>query len=109
MNADKSIVILFFFYFLKVLSEQVANGLERVGGEEVTETVRFVRMIDKFFDCLNVSNISSGKHSRKAFQDPYRRSPKGVGTDDFRLKVCSTCVYIDLCFNVHTKCCIYYN
>jgi len=65
----------------------VANGIERVGGDEVTETVKFVRMMDKFFDCLNVRNLTSGKHHKKAFQDPYRRLPEG-GTNDFRLKVC---------------------
>ena len=67
----------------------MANALEQYCGEEVTETVRFVRMMDKFFDCLNVSNFSSGKHKKKSFQDPYRRAPgDGPGTNDFRLKVC---------------------
>ena len=66
----------------------MANGIEHVGGKEVEETVKFVRMMDKFFDCLNVTNLSSGKHNRKSFQDPYRRLPGG-GTNDFRLKICT--------------------
>ena len=47
----------------------------------MTETVKFIRMVDKFFDCLNVNNFLSGKKKRKVFQDPYRSA------NDFRLKV----------------------
>ena len=45
------------------------------------ETAKFVSMFDKFFDCLNVRDFTTGKHHRKSFQDPYRSST------DFRLKV----------------------
>ena len=38
-------------------------------------------MFNKFFDCLNVGNCTSGKHTRNAFKDPYRSAT------DFRLKV----------------------
>ena len=51
----------------------------------VEETAKFIDMIDKFFDSLNVTNISSGRKKRKPFQSPYRK------LDDFRLKVCYTC------------------
>ena len=44
------------------------------GGESVAATVKFVSMINKFFDCLNVTNFVNGKRSRKPFQDPYRSS-----------------------------------
>ena len=71
----------------KAVSEKVANALERTGGDEVSETVRFIRMMDKFFDCLNVTNFSSGTRKKKPFQEPYRRRKEGDGTDDFRLKV----------------------
>ena len=64
----------------------MANGLQQVIGEEASETVTFVRMMDKFFDCLNVNNFCAGKKARKVFQDPYR------GADDFRLKVKLYCV-----------------
>ena len=47
----------------------------------MSETVRFTAMFDHFFDCLNVTNFTTGKHKRKPFQDPYRSS------GDFRLKV----------------------
>ena len=59
----------------------MANALQIVVGEEASETVLFVKMMDHFFDCLNVNNFSTGKKKRKVFQDPYR-SPS-----DFRFKV----------------------
>ena len=72
--------------YLQLLSETVANGVQIVLGEEVSETVRFVQMMDTF-DSLNVNNFTTGKRRRKVFQDPYR------GTGDFRLKVCA-CVHM---------------
>ena len=54
-----------------MLSETVSKALEQSGGEEASETARFVSMVDKFFDCFNVSNFDSGKKKRKPFQDPY--------------------------------------
>ena len=55
--------------------------LEHTRGDKVEETVKFVRMIDKFFDCLNVNSFTEGKHNRKPFQEPYRSK------DDFRIKI----------------------
>jgi len=66
---------------VQVLSESVAKAMKLTGGDEVTETVRFVEMFDRFFDCLNVNNFTSGRHKRKVFQYPYRSA------GDFRLKV----------------------
>ena len=65
----------------------MANGLQKVVGEEASETVRFVQMMDHFFDALNVKNFNTGKQKRKIFQDPYRAA------DDFRLKVEYTVQY----------------
>ncbi len=45
------------------------------------KTIQFILMFDKLFDCLNVSNLDAGKHSRNAFKSPYRSAT------DFRLKV----------------------
>ena len=70
----------------QVLSETVATVLEKTGGDEVQETVKFVRMMDRFFDCLNVNNLVTGKHKRKQFQEPYRVN-KDPSKEDFRLKV----------------------
>ena len=41
------------------------------GDYEAFETTYFVKM-DEFFDTLNVSSFSAGKHNRKPFQDPIR-------------------------------------
>lgn len=60
------------------MSESVAKALEST---EAKETAKFISMIDKFFDALNVTNLVSGKLKRKSFQSPYTSS------DDFRLKV----------------------
>lgn len=80
-----------------MLSESVSNGLSLVGGESATETVKFTKTMDKFFDALNVSNFSNGKKKRKPFQDPYRSEK------DFRLSVCSTLISI-IVQKVNVKC-----
>ncbi len=59
----------------------MSKALKLTGGEEVSETVKFTEMMDKFFDALNVHNYTHGLYSRKAFQMPY------VNKEDFRLKV----------------------
>jgi len=43
------------------LSCTVAHTLEFTGDEEVSETVKFVHMMDKFFDCLNVQQLFVGQ------------------------------------------------
>lgn len=48
---------------------------------ELEKTTEFVLMFDKFFDCLNVSSLDAGKHSRNAYKSPYR------SVEDFRIKV----------------------
>ena len=49
----------------------------------MAETIKFVDNFDKFFDCLNLSNLSTGKEQRKSFKQPY------YCANDFRLKVFS--------------------
>ena len=51
------------------MSESVGYALEHTGGKEVEEIIKFIRMIDKFFDSLNVTNTKNGK-KRKSFQSP---------------------------------------
>ena len=58
----------------------MANALKMTGGPEAQKTAEFIGMIDKFFDCLNVTNFQAGKHSRNTFKDPFRPG-------DFRLEV----------------------
>lgn len=38
----------------------------------MSETVRFIRIFDWWFDCLNVSSLSEGKQSLKKDLYPYR-------------------------------------
>lgn len=64
-----------------MLSERVALALEQTERDDVSETVKFVRYMDKFFDSLNVTNFNAGIHKKKLFQEPY------TSKDDFRLKV----------------------
>ncbi len=63
------------------MSQTVSNALEMTGGPRVQETAKFVAIVDKFFDCLNVNDYNTGRFKRKVFKQPYRS-----GTD-FRLKV----------------------
>ena len=72
----------------QVLSNSVANALHLTGGEDATATAEFVEYFDKFFDCLNVGDFISGKHSLNPFKDPYRSA------NDSRLKVRS--IYIQM-------------
>ena len=60
------------------LSQTVANGMKTVIGDEASENVLFVEIMDRFFDCLNVNNFTTGHRKRKLFQDPYRKK------DEFR-------------------------
>ena len=59
----------------------MANALRKAGGDETSETIRFIDMMDKLFDVFNVNNYDNGKKKRKPFQDPYRSAV------DFRVKV----------------------
>ncbi len=68
---------------LQVLSETVANGLKIYAGpEDTSETEKFVRTFDKFFDCLNGRNLKEHILERKPNLKPY------YSPDDERLKVC---------------------
>lgn len=67
---------------MQVLSASVAHAMELMGAPDMIETIRFVRMFDRFFDCLNVSSLSEGRRARKPDLNPYR-SP-----NDIRFTVC---------------------
>ena len=38
----------------------------------LSQTIRFVRIFDRFFDCLNVTSLSGGRKALKADLYPYR-------------------------------------
>ena len=57
-------------FFMQVLSKSVRKALQLTEGPEAQKTARFVLMLDKFFDALNVGDLKSVKHHRKPFQAP---------------------------------------
>lgn len=66
---------------LQVLSKSVADALSLEENENLRETERFIRHMDRFFDCMNVRNFQEAIYKRKPDLRPYR-SP-----DDARLSV----------------------
>ncbi len=59
----------------------MADALAYFGDTLTSETEKFVRYFDRFFDCLNVRSITEGNRKWKADLQPYR------STNDPRLKV----------------------
>ncbi|XP_065683663.1 uncharacterized protein LOC136096407 [Hydra vulgaris] len=55
---------------VQVLSSTVADMLEEQGLHSTKSLIKFIRMMDKFFDCLNVSKIFN--YSRKPDLDRYK-------------------------------------
>ncbi len=68
---------------MQVLSKTVADAFSYEANSNLRETERFVRLFDRFFDCMNVRNFTEAIYQRKPDLRPYRRS------DDPRLSVCS--------------------
>ncbi len=70
---------------------------------ETSETRVFIRLVDEFFDCLNVRNKFEGKHKRKEARQPYSKP------NDHRFKVTqgtatAKCLHEGMCINV--MCCV---
>ena len=65
-------------------------------GNEAEETAKFIELVDKMFDSMNVSFLSEGKLNRKVFLTPYRKP------DEFRLKVSNKFTLI--CMSVLITC-----
>ena len=83
-------LVLCFSVNAQVLSNSVSSALTLSGDSSLAETSRFIDMINKFFDCMNVRSISGGIRKRNIFLDPFHR-------DDFRLKVYTYNYYIPMC------------
>ena len=66
---------------MQVLSKSVADALEYYSEPDTTETQRFIRYFDRFFDMLNTRHLEEGIRKRKPDLAPYRTP------DDSRLKV----------------------
>ncbi|XP_046553262.1 uncharacterized protein LOC124262759 [Haliotis rubra] len=56
----------------QVLSKTVADALEELYGDHVTETVKFIRHMNRFFDCLNTRHLEEAKRKRNPDLEPYR-------------------------------------
>lgn len=54
-----------------MLSQSVATAIKLRGGEEASETAKFVEMCDKWFDAMNVHNYTQGMLTCKDVQWPY--------------------------------------
>lgn len=65
----------------QVMSETVSKALNVVVGAEAKGTSEFILIVDRLFDCLNVTNLREAKLKRKPFRSPYRRAT------DWRLTV----------------------
>ena len=63
------------------MSESVACALQFMDNDATQQTRLFIRMVDKFFDYLNVKSPMMGQLKRKESIAPYR-SPS-----DYRFKV----------------------
>lgn len=57
---------------LQALSKSVADGFAYFGDPQTKATEQFIRNLDRFFDCLNVCNLSECKEKRKKDLWPYR-------------------------------------
>lgn len=55
----------------QVLSDTVANALELMYGESVAASVKFIRMMNKWFDIVNVKNLYEGRNSRNPNLQPF--------------------------------------
>ena len=53
-----------------MLSSTVADALTLMGNEDISAT--FLRMMDAFFDCMNVRNVTDHETRRKENLRPYR-------------------------------------
>lgn len=63
------------------MSESVASALEFLDNDNTRETRLFIRMIDRFFDYLNIRSPLAHQLKRKEGIAPYRKQ------DDQRFKV----------------------
>ena len=64
----------------QVLSQTTANALISQNKHDTKSTIGFIKMIDRVFDCLNVSNVSKGRTTKKELA-VYTKP------DDWRFKV----------------------
>ncbi len=67
-----------------MLSSTIANALAFYGKQETAGTEQFVRLVDAFFDCLNVRSPKEYMHKRKPNLEPYTK----VADIRFEVQIC---------------------
>ena len=69
----------------QVFSKAAGKVIEHFGPPEALEISKFCVMIDKFFDCINVSNTHEYKTRKKKFLKPYEdlNDPRFTFIDKF--------------------------
>ena len=65
----------------QVLSKSVCDAFSYFGDPTTKETEKFILMMDRFFDCLNVRSLNQWREKRKPDLKPY------TSVNDPRLKV----------------------
>ena len=64
-------IVLTCVFHIQMMSKTVAKAVNLMGGDEPMKTVKYIEMVDKLFDCMNVSSLCRGKLKRKPFAQPY--------------------------------------
>ena len=75
----------------QIMSESVACALEVLDSDSTQQTRVFIRMIDRYFDCLNVKSPMTGQLKRKENLLPYK------SVKDEQFKVCTTSKWYYTC------------
>ena len=63
------------------MSDTVTKEMQKFGWEDVLETAKFIEMVNKLFDCMNMSFCLKESIVKKPFLNTYHNS------DDFPIKV----------------------
>ena len=58
----------------QVLSETVVNALQHHYGAHASETVKFIKIVNTFFDVMNTRNLYEAKQTRNPNVEPINRS-----------------------------------
>ena len=68
----------------QVLSSSMASVLKSFGSPDAFATVEFCEKMNRFFDCLNVRNTTTGERTGKASMLPYKDvNDEKLTKDDF--------------------------
>ena len=65
-----------------MLSKTVADALQMENSPALTETIRFIRKFDKFFDIMNVRSLDESILKRKPDLRPFR----SISDNRFKVK-----------------------